>query len=71
MAFRESCPAECRFEYGLGVFHYNLAGHELVGHDGSSGTIVVHARSRELTVAILTNGGEQDIGESFATSGCP
>jgi hypothetical protein len=44
------------------VFHYNLAGHELVGHDGSSGTIVVDDQDRDLTIAILTNGGEQDIG---------
>jgi D-alanyl-D-alanine carboxypeptidase len=59
------CPAECPSEYGLGVFHYELAGHELVGHDGSSGTIVVHDHRRDLTVAILTNGGEQDIGAFF------
>ena len=61
------CPAECPFEYGLGVFHYELAGHELVGHDGSSGTIVVRDQRRDLTVAILTNGGEQDIGAFLET----
>ncbi len=56
------CPRGCDSEYGLGVFRYLVAGHELVGHDGSSGAVVVHDRSRQLTVVILTNGGEQDIG---------
>jgi CubicO group peptidase (beta-lactamase class C family) len=56
------CPEGCKTEYGLGVFHYKLGGHELVGHDGSSGTIVVHDRMKDLTVAILTNGGDQAIG---------
>ncbi len=61
------CPDGCPFTYGLGVFHYEVAGHELVGHDGSSGTVVVHDRKRRLTVAILTNGGEQDMGGFLAT----
>jgi D-alanyl-D-alanine carboxypeptidase len=61
------CPDRCPFEYGLGVFHYDVFGHELVGHDGSSGTVVVHDRHRALTVAILTNGGEQDMGAFLGT----
>ncbi len=56
------CPDGCRLEYGLGVFHYEVAGHNLVGHDGSSGAVVVHDLDQDLTVAILTNGGDQDIG---------
>lgn len=61
------CPTGCPFTYGLGVFHYKVAGHELVGHDGSSGTVVVHDRKRHLTVAILTNGGDQDMGAFLET----
>jgi CubicO group peptidase (beta-lactamase class C family) len=61
------CPHDCRFEYGLGVFHYNIAGHDLVGHDGSSGAIVVHDRGQGVTIAILSNGGEQDIGKFLET----
>lgn len=57
------CPDGCRFDYGLGVFHFDIAGDELVGHDGSSGAIVVHDRHQDLTIAILTNGGERDIGK--------
>ena len=57
------CPHGCRFEYGLGVFHYDIGGHDLVGHDGSSGAIVVYDRAQGVTIAILTNGGEQDIGK--------
>jgi D-alanyl-D-alanine carboxypeptidase len=56
------CPEECPHEYGLGVFHYEAAGHELVGHSGSSGTIVVHDPERDLSVAILTNNGDPDMG---------
>lgn len=56
------CPEECNFDYGIGVFHYQIGGHEFVGHDGSSGTIVVHDQAKDLTVAILTNGGDQAIG---------
>jgi CubicO group peptidase (beta-lactamase class C family) len=56
------CPEECKLDYGLGVFHYQIAGHDLVGHDGSSGAIVVHDQAKDLTVAILTNGGDQAIG---------
>jgi CubicO group peptidase (beta-lactamase class C family) len=57
------CPDQCRLEYGLGVFAYpDLSGRSFVGHDGSSGTIVVHDAARDLTIAILTNGGDQDIG---------
>jgi D-alanyl-D-alanine carboxypeptidase len=48
-------------EYGLGVAHYEIAGRRLVGHDGSSGSIVVHDREKGVTVSILTNGGEQDM----------
>jgi D-alanyl-D-alanine carboxypeptidase len=54
--------AGCPFEYGLGVFHYDIGGRHLVGHDGGSGAIVAHDQADGLTVAILTNGGEQDIG---------
>ena len=58
------CPDTCPFGYGLGVFHYDdIAGHDFVGHDGSSGTIVVHDQDRHLTIAILTNGGEQHMSE--------
>ena len=56
------CAERCPFEYGLGVFHYDIGGRHFVGHDGSSGAIVVHERDDDLTVAILTNGGEQNIG---------
>ncbi len=55
------CPVSCPFSYGLGVFHYRIRGRDLVGHDGSSGTIVVHDQARGMTIAILTNGGEQDV----------
>jgi D-alanyl-D-alanine carboxypeptidase len=55
------CPDGCRFKYGLGAFHFDVAGHQLVGHDGSSGAVVVHDRQRGSTVAILTNGGDQDM----------
>jgi D-alanyl-D-alanine carboxypeptidase len=56
------CPEGCPSPYSLGVFHYIVADHELVGHDGSSGTVVAHDQGRRLTVAILTNGGERDMG---------
>ena len=58
------CPDECPFPYGLGVLHYEgtVAGREMVGHDGSSGAVVAHDREADLTIAILTNGGEQDVG---------
>jgi CubicO group peptidase (beta-lactamase class C family) len=55
------CPDDCKFGYGLGVFHFAVAGHDLVGHDGSSGAVVVHDQDDEFSVAILTNGGEQDL----------
>lgn len=61
------CPNECPYDYGLGVFHFNIAGHAFVGHDGTSGTVVVHDASRDLTIAILTNGGERRIGEFLAS----
>jgi hypothetical protein len=38
-----------------------------VGHDGTSGTVVVHDRHEDLTVAILTNGGDQDMGAFLET----
>ena len=56
------CAERCPFEYGLGVFHYDIGGRHLVGHDGSSGAIVVHEQNDDLTVAILTNGGDQNMG---------
>jgi len=49
------------YEYGLGTMHFEIAGRRLVGHDGSSGSIVVHDREKGVTVSILTNGGEQDM----------
>ena len=58
------CPEGCPSLYGLGVFHYTIGGHEMVGHDGSSGAVVAHDQGRGFTVAILTNGGEQDM-EAF------
>jgi len=61
------CTDKCPFEYGLGVFHFEVAGRELLGHDGSSGTVVVHDPRQDLTVAILTNGGDQDIGAFLET----
>jgi CubicO group peptidase (beta-lactamase class C family) len=53
---------DCPFPYGLGVFHFRVRGRDLVGHDGSSGSVVVHDPERGTTIAILTNGGEQDMG---------
>ena len=44
-----------------GSIPFDLAGRHLVGHDGDSGAIVVHDLSDGLTVAILSNGGEQDL----------
>jgi D-alanyl-D-alanine carboxypeptidase len=61
------CPERCPFAYGLGVFSFNIAGHDLRGHDGGSGTVVVHDRDHDLTVAILTNGGDQDMGAFLDT----
>ena len=55
------CPEGCPIPYGLGVFEYAIGGHQLVGHDGSSGALVAHDERRGITVTILTNGGEQDI----------
>ena len=57
------CPQGCPLPYGLGVFHYTIADHAFVGHDGSSGAIVVTDVRDGLTIAIVTNGGEQDIRE--------
>lgn len=63
------CPAGCPLEYGLGVFHYEFgvdpANYDFVGHDGSSGTIVATDAERGLTIAVLTNGGEQHIADLF------
>jgi D-alanyl-D-alanine carboxypeptidase len=56
------CPRGCPFPYSLGVYHYNIDGRELIGHDGSSGAVVVYDHERHITVAILTNGGESDTG---------
>ncbi len=44
------------------MFRYDVDGSELVGHDGSSGAVVVTDVQNGLTVAILTNGGEHDMG---------
>jgi D-alanyl-D-alanine carboxypeptidase len=57
------CPEGCRFPHGLGIFHYTVGGHQLVGHDGSSGAVVAGDQRRGFTVAILTNGGEPDMGK--------
>lgn len=54
------CPNRCPYPYGLGVFHYTINGRELVGHDGTSGAILAHDLDREMTIAIVTNGGDQD-----------
>lgn len=56
------CPHGCPFPYGLGVFHYEFGGREFVGHDGSSGAIVATDVDAGLTIAIVTNGGELDLG---------
>jgi CubicO group peptidase (beta-lactamase class C family) len=56
------CVGTCVADYGLGVFHFDVGGRRLVGHDGSSGTVVVHDQHSGRTVAILTNGGDQDMG---------
>jgi CubicO group peptidase (beta-lactamase class C family) len=56
------CPDGCPYPYGLGVFHYTMNGEELVGHDGSSGAVLGHELDRATTIAIATNGGEQDSG---------
>ena len=53
----------CVLEYGLGVLHYDIGGRHLVGHDGGSGAILVHDLTDHLTFAILSNGGEQDLGK--------
>lgn len=56
----------CQFEYGLGIFRYDLSGREFFGHDGGSGAIVVHEPSHDVAIALLTNGGEQDLGAFFS-----
>ena len=63
----QPCPEPCPFAYGLGVVHYEIAGRSLVGHDGSSGAVLAHDRNDGTTIAILTNGGEQDMG-AFLTA---
>jgi CubicO group peptidase (beta-lactamase class C family) len=61
------CPEGCPVRYGLGVFHYREAGRMLVGHDGGSGAIVARDNDAGLTVAIVTNGGRQDLGALLRT----
>lgn len=61
------CPHGCPLDYGLGVFHYEFGGREFVGHDGSSGAIVATEVGTGLTIAILTNGGERDMGRFVET----
>jgi D-alanyl-D-alanine carboxypeptidase len=61
------CPANCTFPYGLGLFRYEINGRRLVGHDGSSGTIYAFEPDTGITISILTNGGEQDIGAFLAS----
>lgn len=56
------CHEQCPFPYGLGLFRYDLGGHRLFGHDGGSGAVVAYDPDTGLAVAILTNGGEQDLG---------
>jgi CubicO group peptidase (beta-lactamase class C family) len=34
----------------------------MVGHDGSSGAVLAYDPERKLTISIVTNGGQQDIG---------
>ena len=55
-------PLKCGFPYGLGVVHYNVKGRPMVGHDGSSGAVLAYDPERKLTISIVTNGGQQDIG---------
>jgi D-alanyl-D-alanine carboxypeptidase len=59
------CPHRCPDPYGLGVFRWKFGGREFFGHDGSSGTIVATDPQRKLTIAIVTNGGEADMGRFF------
>lgn len=59
------CPEGCRIANGLGVFHYRESGRELVGHDGGSGAIVAHDLEDHATIAIVTNGGSQDLRAFF------
>ncbi len=54
------CPNQCPHQYGLGAFHYTIDGREFVGHDGSSGALLVHDIDRATTIAIVANGGEHD-----------
>ncbi len=56
------CPEGCGLPYGLGVVHYRESGRDLVGHDGGSGAIVAHDLEDHATMAIVTNGGTQDVG---------
>jgi D-alanyl-D-alanine carboxypeptidase len=56
------CPQGCGFPYGLGVVHYTVEGRPLVGHDGSSGAVLAYDPARKVTIAIVTNGGQQNIG---------
>lgn len=57
------CAQRCPFDYGLGVFHYDVGGRHLVGHDGSSGAIVAYDQDDDLAIALLTNGGDADMGQ--------
>lgn len=34
----------------------------MVGHDGSSGAVLAYDPARKVTIAIVTNGGQQNIG---------
>ena len=52
------CPNQCPYQYGLGTYHYTIDGTEFVGHDGSSGAVLVHDIDRATTIAIVTNGSE-------------
>jgi D-alanyl-D-alanine carboxypeptidase len=56
------CPEGCPLPYGLGVFHYPEFGGDLVGHDGGSGALVAHDLEDHTTIAIVTNGGSQNVG---------
>ena len=46
----------------LGAFHHTVADHAFVGHDGTSGAIVMTDVRDHLTIAIVNSGGEQDSG---------
>lgn len=55
----------CSPGYGLGVETTWVAGWRVLGHSGSTGTLVVHFPEEEITIAVVTNGG----GDPFVAAG--